>query len=335
MFDGIARTNDKFLDFGEVFYLVDSSYRTAAQGWSRGDRTGPLDLYLERNGNGSGSYSFRTGDYGRPQLAIQAAIDAAIDFRGDALLFTPGAYSIATAVNTVDVPDLRLLGPKRSSFDQVGVTITSVIDKALTISVDRVEVGYLRFIPLTAGATFSLSAGADNCHFHDYVHDAIGITGSTATVFASIAGATANRHLFERFGSYTSTTGGPHILTASTWTDLRIRDFHLSHGGGVTLATALLTVGTADAAHVGVTIERGHGTLRGAASTAVTNLVNLDDSNADVMWIGIHDFIGMVGFCASTGLVALNTAEAAEVGLYNNKLYTISGGTGLGTAYTA
>ena len=32
------------LDFGQVFYLVDTDYRTQAQGWSKADHTGPLDL---------------------------------------------------------------------------------------------------------------------------------------------------------------------------------------------------------------------------------------------------------------------------------------------------
>jgi len=103
----LSRTKDQFLDFGEVHYMVDSDYRTQAQGWSRADRTGPLDLYLAR-ANAQFQYVFRTADYSSDAVAIQAANDALIDFRGDVLLFTPGAYSVATAL-TIDVRDLHQL----------------------------------------------------------------------------------------------------------------------------------------------------------------------------------------------------------------------------------
>jgi len=36
-------------DIGQTLYLVDSNYRTAAQGWFRPDGTGPGDLANSRN----------------------------------------------------------------------------------------------------------------------------------------------------------------------------------------------------------------------------------------------------------------------------------------------
>ena len=60
-FLGLYRPSD--LDYGQVFYAVDSDYRTAAQGWSRPDRTGPLDLYeVRKAGRGGVQYVRRTGD---------------------------------------------------------------------------------------------------------------------------------------------------------------------------------------------------------------------------------------------------------------------------------
>ena len=59
-------------DIGQTLYLVDSDYRTAEQGWSQADHTGPLDLYGERNPG----RVFRTGDYSSDAVCLQAAIDA-------------------------------------------------------------------------------------------------------------------------------------------------------------------------------------------------------------------------------------------------------------------
>ena len=36
-------------DLGQVHYMVDGNYRTLAEGWSRADGTGPLDLWAARN----------------------------------------------------------------------------------------------------------------------------------------------------------------------------------------------------------------------------------------------------------------------------------------------
>lgn len=319
-------------DIGETFYVVDGDYRTIAQNWSRPDGTGPLDLHAQRNpgyvyrsSTGPGAYST---DYG----AIQAAIDAAIDYRGDTVFLVPGSYSVATAL-ALNCFDLRLMGPVVASPTRARATITDTVG-AHVISVDRVEVAYFKFVPLTATSLFSCSAGADYLHFHDYVYDAIGVTGSTSTMFATLAGASNDYCTFERFSQYTDAAQGPHITVAGAANDLLIQDFILSHGGGTTLAIALLN-NTGAIADGGIVIRRGKGVTRGAASTAVTNLVKLTDTGADIMSFSIEDFTGSVGFCAANGLVNLNAAETAEIGLYRNYLMTISGGTGLGTVYTA
>lgn len=333
MQQGLPRIIDKFLDFGEVIYLVDSDYRTAAQGWSRADRTGPLDLYLQRAGNSQGSYVFRTGDYSSDAAAMQAAVDAAVDFRGDAILFTPGAYAPATAVS-VDVPDIRLLGPKCSHPTNARAKITAGVASALslTAAADRAEVGFLRFVPLTAATLFSVAAACESLHFHDYFYDARSITGSTSTIFATVAGTTASDYRFQRFVQVTDAAQGPHIAVTAAASAWAIEDFELFHGGGTTLAVALADF---QGALTGCRIEKGRGTLTGLASSAVTNLVKLFESGGDVSTLRLIDFRGAIGFCAAGALVSLNTAEAAETGVAACYLDVVGGGAGgAGTTYT-
>lgn len=320
-------------EFGQTFYVLDGDYRTIAQGWSKADGTGPLDMFAARNpGYVFSAAGPNSAANTTDAAAIQAAIDAAVDYRGDTVYLTPGSFSLATSL-AINCFDLRIMGPPVTSPVRARVTVTDAVgDHA--ISVDRVEVCNLRFVPLTAQNIFQCAAGADYLHFHDYLYDAIGIAASTSTIFATLAGASNDYCTFERFSQYTDAAQGPHLSVGGAANDLLIQDFVLSHGGGATLAIALLNI-TAAIADGGVCIRRGKGITRGAASTAVTNLVKLTDSGADIMTFSVENFTGSVGFCAANGLVALNGAETAEIGLYSNYLMTVSGGTGLGTVYTA
>ena len=324
---------------GQTFYVVDHDYRTAAQGWSRADRTGPLDLYEARKaGQGGVQYVFRTSDYSAPadRSTIQAAIDQAVDFRGDTVFLTPGSYSIATTALDLNVANMRFLGPQTPAGTygaRSQVTLTDAIG-VNTISADNIEVGFMKFIPLTALDFWNASAGADSGYFHDYFYDVRGIAASTATIFMDLVGGTNDYWVFKNFWQTTDEAQGPHLDIGDEVNDLLVEDFLLSHGGGTTLAVALFDNTSANA-DGGIVIRRGKGYTRGAASTAVTNLGKLTDTGADVMSVSIEDFTGSVGFCASNALVDLNGAETAEIGLYRNYLMTISGGTGLGTVYTA
>src|ERR1044071_587949 len=107
----LKRLADNFPDFGETFYVVDTNFRTQAQGWTKADKTGPLDLWEQRN-EGHVFYGAGTtvgSAYATDNAAIQAAIDAGVDYRGDKVLLLPGSYSIATAL-TVDCTGIRILG---------------------------------------------------------------------------------------------------------------------------------------------------------------------------------------------------------------------------------
>jgi hypothetical protein len=324
-------------DFGETYWLVDSDYRTQAQGWSRGDRTGPLDLYLERHHQAAGAnsvgYVFRTGDYASDAACMQAAVDAMVDFRGDALMATPGNYSPATAVSC-DVADMRILGPRCSTPQNARATITAGVASALsfTAAADRAEFGFLKVIPLTATTAIATAAAADNLHFHDFLYDARGITGSTSTMFVTVAGTTASLYRFNNFVAFTDAAQGPVITVTNAASGWQIENFELFHGGGTTLAVALVEFA---GALTGCRIENGRGTLTGLASSAVTNLVKLAESGGDISTIRILNFRGSIGFCAAGALVSLNGAEAAETGVAASYLDVVGGGAGgLGTTYT-
>ena len=297
----LQQVRDLFHDFGEVHYMVDSDYRTIAQGWSRADRTGPLDLYLQR-ANAQLNYVFRTGDYGTDALAVQAGIDAMIDFRGDTLLFTPGAYSIATA-RTIDVPDARWLGPRTSHPVVARASITAAVANALAIgtAADRMEFGHLEFIPLTAGTMFDLAA-VDKLHVHDCFHNADGIAASTGTIFW--APATSTQHMFfNRNYVFVDAAQGPWINCEGITKGLIVQDFVIVVEAG-TWAVAIDFEGVGDCNFsVGPGIITGNG-------TALTSLVTVSDKTVNTthgMVVGIR--ASTVGPAAGSLAVGVAAAE--------------------------
>lgn len=162
--------NGNYPDQGQVHYMVDSNFRTAAQGWSKADRTGPLDLYEARKaGSGGAQYVFRTGDYGTDTLAMQAGVDALVDFRGDILFLTPGSYNPLTAV-LLNASSMRLLGPPVRKVRNSRSTITSTGGLTNTLDIpsgiDDVEIGFVQLIPVTTGNSIRAVA-ADNLFIHN------------------------------------------------------------------------------------------------------------------------------------------------------------------------
>lgn len=187
--DLIHRLDDD--NFGQTFYVVDSDFRTGqAQGWSKDDGTGPINMVEQRRpGYVHVTPGGRSTAYGSDAAAIQGAVDAAVDFRGDKVFLTPGSYSIATAIS-LDCPTLRLMGPKREHPRQAVVTVTAAVDDAYNITAagDDMEIAYHTLIPLTAKNTINHAAGADRGYLHHLFWDATGITGSTSTEFFNGAG---------------------------------------------------------------------------------------------------------------------------------------------------
>lgn len=307
-----------YTDFGQIHYLVDSDFRTAQQGWSRADRTGPLDLYAARqSATGGVQYVFRTGDFASDAATIQAGIDAAIDFRGDTIMFTNGQYTPTTAV-TIDVADLRLLGRPVAHPNQCGATITCGVASALTFAAaaDRVELGFLRIVPITAAAGVTIAAASDAHYWHDFFMDAAGVATSATTVPISLVG-TSNNSVFTSFRYVTDTQHAAMIVTTLDPGTLTISDFshyHIAAGAGALAISILDATLATTAAAERIVIRKGRGyALAGGTVTALSKLGNNGTNTVNVV---IEDFIGSVGYSTATGLNN-NGGAAAEANLIN------------------
>ncbi len=176
-------------DIGRTLYIADSDFRTQAQGWTQADGTGPLDLYAQRS---PGTVFYTPGGtpnaFATDAAAFQAAVDQAVDFRGDKILVTPGAYAIGTAV-TLNVPNLRILGPKSGHAKHARAKVTATVASAFTTTTaaDDCEIGYMKMVPLTAAKLFDVAAATDRMYMHHLWYDATGVTGSTSTEFCNAA----------------------------------------------------------------------------------------------------------------------------------------------------
>jgi hypothetical protein len=202
-------------NYGQTLYVVDSDYRTLAQGWSKSDQTGPLDLVGQRN---PGYVHYTPGglntQYGTDAAALQGAIDYAVDFRGDKLYLTPGSYSIATALS-MDCPGLRVMGPPVRHPKSARVTVTATIASAysLTAAADDMEIAHHKIVPLTAAKFLDVTAGADRAYLHDLFYDATGVAASTSTEFCNAAAALD--WLVERCVFYVDAAQGDAFTLAS------------------------------------------------------------------------------------------------------------------------
>lgn len=319
-------------DIGQTYYLVDSDYRTAAQGWSRPDRTGPLDLYEARKvGAGGTNIVFRTADYTSDAVAIQAANDALVDFRGDTLVFTPGAYAPAAAI-TIDVPDARWTGRPVSDPRQASATLTAGAAACFAVgaAADRFEVGYLRLVPLTASHMFAMADGANNQYFHDFFYDATGIAANAGTQLVLAAGAMDNS-VFTRFIMVEDAAQGPLIELDGTCIGLEISHFTHFQNAGTTVVSILDVDGVGA---TGLVVGPGHGQIGGGG--LVTNAIACVDMTAAATNGTLRQFTGSVGYSTTAVIVEAATGVAAEFDIVDSWIATIAGGAGrdayIGTA---
>jgi hypothetical protein len=291
-------------DLGQIHYLVDSNFRTGAQGWSRADGTGPLDLWAARNPG----YVFRTGDYATDAVAMQAANDALVDFRGDTLFFTPGNYVPAAAL-VVDVPDARWLGTPVANPMSARSTITAGVAAAvgLTAAADRMEVAFLKLIPITTSHIFGVATTVDGLNFHDFYYDSTGIAANVGTQMLVAAGTLENSS-FTDFVFRTDAAQGPLIeITGIAYAILisRFQHFHLAG----TLANSLLeitAVGT-----TGISIGPGVGQIGGGG--AVTSLFEHANMTTNTTNFTINGFRGSIGYCTAVTLTpAASLGEEAD-----------------------
>ncbi len=318
-------------DIGQVYYLVDSDYRTVAQGWSKLDGTGPLDLWQEKHPGqvfycGAGSALAGSNVYATDSLGIQAGIDSMVDYRGDSLYFTPGSYAPATAL-VQDVHDSRWMGSPVSHPVSARATITAGVAACVGVSaINRFEMCYLVWLPLTASHIFAVADGAAYLHFHDFKYSTIGIAANTATQFILAAG-TMNNSVFENFYLLTDAGQGPMIELDGSVTGLILKNFEHMHTVG-TLDISLLDVDGAGSTCI--TVGPGHGQIGGAAGV-VTTLVDHANMTVDTTNITIKEFTGSLGYCTNATLIPAAGA-AAEADYISNWLAATGGGAGR-TAY--
>ena len=332
-------------DIGEVFYLVDTNYRTAAQGWSQADRTGPLDLWAEKNPGrvffGAGGATGISGIYATDSGAVQAANDAMVDYRGDTLFWTPGNYSLATAI-AVDVPAARWLGTKYKSprygaspairNTTITATVADVFADGATTTMDNMEVAYLNFVPLTAEDIWNLSVVQNSLYFHDFIFDTVSVATSAATQFLVSAGI-LTQCVFDNFSWYTIAPQGP-VFEMDVPSALVISNFYHTHfNTGGTYAVSLLDVTGVTSDSISISGGRGQVSV-GAGAGAVTALATLAAQTATTTVLSVYDFRGSIGYATATTLVTA-AGDAGEVDLSDCWISVIKGGAGgQGTAYT-
>lgn len=292
------------LDFGTSIYLVDGDYRTQAQGWTRSDRTGPLDLFLERNDG----YVFRTTDFSADGLAMQAAVDAGIDFRGDKVIMTPGSYSPATVV-TLDCAGMRLMGVPAGGHPKSGqVTVTAVIDAAYTVSANDIEIANHTMIPLTAKNFIDITSGAHRGYLHHLYYNATGIAASTGTEFCN--GAASVDWLVERCIFYVDAAQGDAFTLDSpqrwVWQDC---DFLV---GLTTVAWA--SVFTFATTALGNVVRRCMFRGAGGATPAVFTNIFTGIANVNGQLMAYHNFIDGTALATATAIeTTFGTATDIEL----------------------
>lgn len=304
---GLRASVEGALDISQLYWLVDSDYRTAAQGWSKSDGTGPLDLLY--SGRADAGHLFRTGDYSSDYLAFKAAMDEMVDYRGDTLVITPGNVNISTAVSW-NVPYGRIMGRVTGSPDKGcsptvrNCTITLGVASALTLpsTADGLEIGYLRFIPLTAASGITVNGGPDYVYAHDFLWDTIGITANAATILFDVLTSVTTGWLVDQFTWISDAPQGPLMQQAIGSNYFQLSNFVHMHGDtGGDYVTSLLEIATGGAAADSILVGPGRGVVGVVGAGTVTSLVDsvaLTGTGSNL----ITGFMGGLNYCTASTL---------------------------------
>jgi len=319
--------------FGETTYIVDSDYRTGAQGWFRPDGTGPVNLFNARNPG----QVFNTVDFLTDAVALQEANDALIDYRGDVLYFTPCNLSLAAAV-TPDVPYARWLGqayksPRFGAPKPVrNTTITAAITNALTVgAAEGMELGYIRFVPITADESVLFSTANAGIYWHDFLVDYRGVATSAATAFSSTTAALTD-YQFDHFTWLSDAPQGPMFDVSASCLHGEYSNFRHSHAEtGGTYATSLLDIAAGGAGSDGITVGPGFGQIGAVGATDVTLLVTAADMTGTATKVTVFKFFGSVGYGAEGSLI---TNTASDIDHLESYIATVPAGAGF-DAYTS
>jgi hypothetical protein len=213
-------------------------------------------------------------------------------------------------------------------------TITfSVLAGALVLGADSdgLEVAGIRFVPTTAQNGILINAVSNFMHFHDFMWDAVGITGDVAgTLFntTTTTGAIDNA-CFDHFAWYTNTAMGPVFNLDVGFDFAEISNFIHIHSAGGTLVNSLLDIATT--LSYSLSVHDGRGINATAAASAVTRLaVIVAPTGSEAL--SVMDFYGSVGYATASTLVS----STATVDYNLSRCFISTVGAGLGeTLYTA
>ena len=289
----------------QVHYLIDSDFRTVAQGWSRPDGTGPADLYGARNPG----YVIRTTDYTSDLVAWNACRDLLVDFRGDVMFLTPGAYSVGAS--TWDVPFGRILGTERKApryGAAPGVrntTVTFTATQTLGADADGIEFGYIRIVPTTAVATFTIALAVDDAHFHDFIWDTDGITTSASTICFSFATTANTRWTLDQFSWHVDAPQGPVIASAIGLSEFTVSNFKNTVGDtSGTYAISLLDINAGGEGSENIVLGPGLGLASNAGTGTVSLLVESADLTGTISGCSVVEFYGSQNYATASTLVS-------------------------------
>ena len=158
---------------GRIFWVAPTdSYTVEGQTYAAGDNNDRL----------SPERALRTVDFAIGQTTANI---------GDVIVMLPGAHSVSATV-AVDVagititgipggvPESRLRSNAGASRARTTITSTETAGMIFTVTVADIEIAYIHFIPITAGAGISSSNASDFMYVHDCTFN-LGSTTQTAT----------------------------------------------------------------------------------------------------------------------------------------------------------
>jgi hypothetical protein len=295
-------------DPAQVHYLVDSDFRTVAQGWARPDQTGPLDLWQARNPG----YVIRTGDYAADVTAWNAARDLLVDFRGDVMFLTPGAYSVGAS--TWDVPFARILGqhqksPKFGASPRVrNTSVNFTATQTLGADADGLEFGYIRVLATTAVASFTIALAVNDVYFHDFKWDSLGVATSASTIGFTFATTACSRWVLDQVTWEVDAVQGPLIASAIGLANFTVSNFaNYCYATVGTYPISLLDINAGGEASEAIVLGPGIGVCGTTGAGTVSLLVesaNLTGTTGAM----VVEFYGDQAYCTSTTLVS-STAD--------------------------
>lgn len=258
---------------GRVFWVSPSaSYTVAGETYSASDYNDGLTPFS----------AFRTVDY---------AIGKTTANVGDVVVLLPGAHSVSATV-TLDIVGVTVTGipatqgvggsaraSRGPSKNKTSITTTETAGMIFTVTATDVEIAWLHFIPITAGAGVSVSSAAHRFFSHDNTF-ALGSTAQTATFGITFpVGVTAPNLNSVIRNCYFLADGavGPAIRAAQSVHGLKIESSTFELTGIAAWAKAIQTT----LANVGVHIRDCDFVQPTLTTTVITAAIDVTGMTAD------------------------------------------------------